>query len=158
MSNVMHVEVDVVGAVTKQKYIGQFEVQLFLNHKQRAQAAREANKNTAGLMRTPRWDMQGFIAGLKDQWPNIAEADKLNLTEAQYNRIMAITAISAPIGDPEADILGVIAVLNAHIVTAPDWWGRTADSPGGYELIDYEPVLALNKELQKLQEAYVKGE
>lgn len=157
MSNIMNIEVDVTGQVTKQKYVGQFEVKMFLNHKERAVAAREANKATSGLMRTPRWDMHGFMAGLKDQWPNIAEADKLNLTDQQYNRIMAITAISAPVGDPEADILGVIAVLNAHIVNAPDWWGRTNDSLGGYELIDYEPVLELNRELQRLQEAYVKG-
>lgn len=143
--NTFFLNVDCVGEVTKRRYVGQVEVKLWLNHKEMGDVARDTNKSVQGLQRTPQWDISGFIAGLQDKWEGIADADKLNLTEMQISRIMAMVSLSCPIGDPSADILSTIALLNGHIVTSPDWWNN------GSNLIDYAPVVEIHKQLRELQ-------
>lgn len=144
----LFIDVDCVGETTKKKYTGQFEVKLFLNHREMAAAAKEANRQTSGLSRTIRWDLKGFLAGLKDEWAGTEESEKLNLAEEQVNRIVSIAAISIPVGDAEADVMSVLALLNTHIVKSPDWW------KSGYDLVDGAPIMELNKALTALQKAH----
>lgn len=151
MSDIMFVDVECTGESTRTKYVGKFEIKLNLNFKEMAEQAREANRMTHGLKRTPSWDLDGFIKGLKDDLEGIEEDAKLNLTEQQIDRIVKIAAIAIPLGDPEADIMAAIADCNAHIVSAPEWWGRTKGEPGGYTMHDYAPVAALQAEINKLR-------
>lgn len=157
-NDVVIIDVDCTGEQTGKKYSGQFELKLFLSLRERGLATRESNKVTSGLSRTPKWDIDGFIAGLRDKWEGVEDTNKLNLTEQQINRIFGIAAASIQTGDAEADILGTIAQLNYHIVSAPAWWGRTAENLGGYDMMDYSPVVELHVQLNKLIAAKIKPE
>jgi hypothetical protein len=150
MQNVF-IPVDCTGETTQQKYSGTFELKLFLSHKEMASAKREANGKTYGLMTTPKWNMNYLLVGLRDEIPGMDEKEKLGLTKEQIDRIVGMVMISCPVGDPEADVMVMIAELNSHIVSAPSWWGRKDGDLGGYDLLDAAPIAELKRQLDKLQ-------
>jgi hypothetical protein len=150
------IDIDVIGDITGERYVGKFEVKLFPTMQDRALIRREINRATSGLSQTPSWDFEGFVKGLRDKIDNITEDAKLNLTEQQIGRIILLAGLAIPIADPEVDLMATIAELNILMVGVPEWWGRVQGDLGGYSLKDWSPIVAIRNELATLRASVVK--
>lgn len=161
LNPIIFVEIDVVGTTTGEKYQGVFELKKFLSHRDMTESSRVANRLSTGLRRPPSYSVPSLLAGIKDALQNIHDEvanglddkDKVALVASDEAVRRVIEGILPELKDidPQAEFIQMLAVLNAHVVKAPDWWKPKNEELGGYHLLDYTPILELNRQLAEAQ-------
>jgi hypothetical protein len=168
LNPIIFVELDVVGTTTGEKYQGTFELKKFLSHRDMTESSRVANRLSTGLRRPPSYSVPSLLAGIKDALQNIhdevalgvEDKDKVALVASDEAVRRVIEGILPELRDidQQAEFIQMLAVLNAHIVKAPDWWKPKNEELGGYHLLDYTPILELNRQLSEAQRPATKEE
>lgn len=162
------IELDCVGATTGEKYQGVFELKKFLSHKDVTESSRISNRLSTGLRRPPSYNIASMLAGIQDALKSIHDEvatdienkDKLSLVFSDEAVRRVVEGILSELKDidPQAEFIQMLAVLNAHIVKAPDWWKPKGEDLGGYHLLDYTPIIELNRQLSEAQRPVLKEE
>jgi hypothetical protein len=168
LNPVIFIELDCVGSTTGEKYQGLFELKKFLSHKDVTESSRVANRLSTGLRRPPSYSVPALLGGIQDALKNIHDEvaseienkDKIALFSSDEAVRRVIEGILPELKDvdPQADFIQMLAVLNAHIVKAPDWWKPKGEDLGGYHLLDYTPIIELNRQLSEAQRPVDKEE
>lgn len=168
LNPVIFIELDCVGSTTGEKYQGVFELKKFLSHKDVTESSRIANRLSTGLRRPPSYSVPALLGGIQDALQNIHDEivteienkDKVALVASDEAVRRVIEGILPELKDvdPQADFIQMLAVLNAHIVKAPDWWKPKGEDLGGYHLLDYTPIIELNRQLSDAQRPATKEE
>lgn len=161
LNPIVFIELDCVGTTTGEKYQGVFELKKFLSHKDITESSRVANRLSTGLRRPPSYSIPALLGGIQDALKNIHDEvavevenkDKIALvaSDEAVRRIIEGILPELKDTDPQADFIQMLAVLNAHIVKAPDWWKPKNEELGGYHLLDYTPIIELNRQLGDAQ-------
>jgi hypothetical protein len=161
LNPIVFIELDCVGTTTGEKYQGVFELKKFLSHKDITESSRVANRLSTGLRRPPSYSIPALLGGIQDALKNIHDEvavevenkDKIALvaSDEAVRRIIEGILPELKDTDPQADFIQMLAVLNAHIVKAPDWWKPKNEELGGYHLLDYTPIIELNRQLGDVQ-------
>lgn len=168
LNPIIFVEIDCVGSTTGEKYQGVFELKKFLSHKDLTDSSRIANRLSTGLRRPPSYSVPAMLAGISDALKNIhdemaneiEDKDKIALVSSDEAVRRVVEGILPELKDtdPQADFIQMLSVLNAHIVKAPDWWKPKNEELGGYHLLDYTPIIELNRQLSEAQRPASKEE
>lgn len=170
LNPIIFIELDVVGATTGEKYQGTFELKKFLSHKDVTESSRIANRLSVGLRRPPSYSVPSLLGGIQDALKSIHEEVSAELDESNKDKVALVQSDEAirrvvenilpelKDTDPQADFIQMLAVLNAHVVKAPEWWKPKGEDLGGYHLLDYTPIIELNKQLGEAQRPASKEE
>lgn len=168
LNPIIFIELDCVGTTTGEKYQGVFELKKFLSHKDVTESSRVANRLSTGLRRPPSYNVSALLGGIQDALKNIHDEvaaemenkDKIALVSSDEAVRRVVEGILPELKDtdPQADFIQMLAVLNAHIAKAPDWWKPKGEDLGGYHLLDYTPIIELNRQLSEAQRPVDKEE
>lgn len=168
LNPIIFIELDCVGSTTGEKYQGLFELKKFLSHKDITESSRVANRLSTGLRRPPSYNVPNMLAGIQDALKNIHDEVAVNIEEKEklalissdegVRRVIENILSELKDTDPQADFIQMLAALNAHIVKAPDWWKPKNEELGGYHLLDYTPIIELNRQLSEAQRPVDKEE
>jgi len=168
LNPIIFIELDCVGSTTGEKYQGVFELKKFLAHKDITESSRVANRLSTGLRRPPSYSVPALLSGIQDALKNIHDEVVVELEDKEKVALVAsdeavrriIEGILPELKDvdPQADFIQMLSVLNAHIVKAPEWWKPKGEDLGGYHLLDYTPIIELNRQLSEAQRPVDKEE
>lgn len=170
LNPIIFIEVDCVGTSTGERYQGTFEMKKFLSHKDVTESSRLSNRLSVGLRRPPSYSVPALLSGIQDALRSVHEEVSLDLDEENKEKIALVKSDEAirrvvenilselKDVDPQAEFIQMLSVLNAHIIKAPEWWKPKGEEMGGYQLLDYTPILELNRQLSEAQRPAVKEE
>lgn len=170
LNPIIFIELDCIGTTTGEKYQGTFELKKFLSHKDMTESSRISNRLSVGLRRPPSYSVPALLGGIQDALKSIHEEVSLDLEEKAKEKVAFVQSDEAvrrvvenivselKDTDPQADFVQMLSVLNAHIVKAPDWWKPKGEELGGYHLLDYTPIIELNRQLAEAQRPAPKEE
>lgn len=170
LNPIIFIEIDCVGSTTGEKYQGTFEMKKFLSHKDVTESSRVANRMSVGLRRPPSYSVPALLGGIQDALKSVHEEITLELDDAAKEKVALVKSDEAirrvvenilselKDVDPQSEFIQMLAVLNAHVVKAPDWWKPKGEDLGGYQLLDYTPIIELNRQLSEAQRPVKKEE
>ena len=170
LNPIIFIELDCVGTTTGEKYQGTFELKKFLSHKDMTESSRISNRLSVGLRRPPSYSVPALLSGIQDALKSVHEEVLLNLDGENKEKVALVGSDEAVRRvvenilselkdvDPQSDFIQMLSVLNAHIVKAPDWWKPKGEDLGGYHLLDYTPIIELNRQLSEAQRPASKEE
>jgi hypothetical protein len=149
MQETIFIEVNCVGETTGQTYSGQFEMKKYLSHRDIVEASKVSNRLGSGLRRPPSYSIPTLFNIVKSR----IDAKLIDSKEIDQISGQIVTDIVSELKDidPMIDFVNVLSILNSHIVKAPDWWKDAKSEIGGFDLIDYEPAMELNRQLSEAQ-------
>lgn len=159
--NLIYIELDTKAASGKH-YPGQFVLKKYLNQRDRNEVARIANKLSVGMRRPASYSIGVLYdlatAAVRNNLSRILQDEKivdkysesLNVEKIAANVLDAILPEIKDI-DPRAEEMYYLALLNVHVVEAPEWWKPKGETEGGMLLEDYEPIAELYIKLMEAQ-------
>lgn len=159
--NLVYIDLD-VNTPRGKKYQGTFTLKKYLNQRERNEVARIANKLSVGLRRPSSYSLTVIYdlatSAIRNSLSRIMldskVVDKYEDTLKPENiAAQVLDAILPEIKDidPRAEEMYYLAMLNVHIVDAPEWWKPKGESEGGLLIEDYEPIAQLYIQLMEAQ-------
>lgn len=148
------------------EYRGNFVLKKYLNQRDRNDVARISNKLSVGMRRPASYSINVLYDLAKssvknslskiyqDQKVSTKYADSLNPDTIAAGVLEAILPEIRDI-DPRAEEMYYLALLNVHVLEAPEWWKPKGEDIGGLTLKDYEPIADLYLKLMEAQKPVV---
>lgn len=141
------VELSCVGENTGLKYTGTFVIKLFLSHNDKLKITREIKSKLGDIQSiVSNWNINAFMGTLKS-CPESPCEDNVFMTPETQQFLFSLLYSYLPDVPRSSSLLSDIIILNAHIVSAPDFWKK---SNNGFDLYDEQPVVQLMKDLNEL--------
>jgi len=144
-NEIKYLDIDVVGENSGNKYTGSVEVRPFMTSRGKVEYTRLLNKETKGLVRDVRPNLEQFRRLLEA----LAEKDQ-PFSKEQIDLVVNVAAQTFGVSDPVVEEISIIAELTVLVVKGPDWWKP-------FELIDESPYVEIKKQLMLLQNPAKEG-